>query len=81
VYPIILGNNLWSLGPSNGCENNIFLWPFAWRIYMAQVQGYVDPKYLQIYSNAYMVWSNHQGCDMNVLILISSLILDFIKKW
>jgi hypothetical protein len=50
-------------------------------IYMAQLQGYADPKYLKIYSNAYMVWSNHQGCDMNALIIISSLILDFIKKW
>jgi len=51
------------------------------KIYMAQLQGYADPKYLKIYSNAYMVWSNHQGCDMNALIIISSLILDFIKKW
>jgi hypothetical protein len=47
-------------------------------IYMAQLEGYVNPKYLKIYSNTYMVWSKHQGCDMNALTFISLLILDFI---
>jgi hypothetical protein len=31
VYPTILGNNLGPPSPPNGCENNISLWPFAWR--------------------------------------------------